>query len=487
MAIGNSINEQTIGICGFTGTSFTGSPATQFNIQVGGATSSTLASVAPSATSGVPLISQGAASNPAFGTAVVQGGGTGATTLTNHGVLIGKATSAIVATAVGSAGQVLQSGGASADPIYSTATYPSTAGTTGNVLTSDGTNWNSSAPATSGTVTSVSGTANQVAVATGTTTPVISLIGPYTPATYTSHGVLIGEGTSSIAATSAGSAGQVLQSGGASADPTWTTATFPSTATGTGKVLIANGTNWVDSTPTFPNASASSGKFIQSDGTNWIASTPTLPTSAGTSGKVLQSNGTNYVESTPTYPSASGSAGKILRSDGTNNVYSTATFPDTAGTSGNVLTSDGTNWTSAASSSTKSFSSSVTAGNGNPADSTTYYLANADVLTISTVSNKIQARIYIPYTCTITKVIGSFRVIGTLGSTENCTLFLRLNDTTNTNITTTLQLSSSENPINNTSLSIAVSAGDYLSFGFTCPAWVTNPTNVGVSLIVSTN
>ena len=85
------------------------------------------------------------------------------------------------------------------------------------------------APATAGTVTSVSGTANQVAVATGTTTPVISLVGPYTPATYTAHGVLIGEGTSSIVALAAGTAGQILQSGGASADPAYSTSTYPAT------------------------------------------------------------------------------------------------------------------------------------------------------------------------------------------------------------------------------------------------------------------
>lgn len=82
---------------------------------------------------------------------------------------------------------------------------------------------------TTGTVTSVTGTANQVAVATGTTTPVISLIGPYTPSTYTAHGVLIGEGTSSIVALGAGAAGQILQSGGASADPAYSTSTYPST------------------------------------------------------------------------------------------------------------------------------------------------------------------------------------------------------------------------------------------------------------------
>lgn len=71
--------------------------------------------------------------------------------------------------------------------------------------------------------------------------------------TLTSHGVLIGAGTSPIAATAAGSAGQVLQSGGASADPAYSTATYPATATGTGTILRADGTNWAATTATYPN------------------------------------------------------------------------------------------------------------------------------------------------------------------------------------------------------------------------------------------
>ena len=75
------------------------------------------------------------------GTAVdVAHGGTGRTTLTNHGVLVGAGTTAITQLAAGSAGQVLQSGGASADPAYSTPTYPSASGSTGVILRSDGTN-----------------------------------------------------------------------------------------------------------------------------------------------------------------------------------------------------------------------------------------------------------------------------------------------------------------------------------------------------------
>lgn len=60
---------------------------TNHNVLVGAGTA-TITNVAPSATSGVPLISQGAAADPAFGTAVVAGGGTGATSFNINGVVI---------------------------------------------------------------------------------------------------------------------------------------------------------------------------------------------------------------------------------------------------------------------------------------------------------------------------------------------------------------------------------------------------------------
>lgn len=200
-----------------------------------------------------------------------------------------------------------------------------------------------------GGVTSVSGTANRI-TSTGGTTPVINIAPTYVgqtsittlgtvttgvwngttiavanggtgATTLTNHGVLLGQGTSPVVATAAGSAGQVLQSGGASADPAYSTATFPATATGTGTILRADGTNWVASTPTFPNAASTAGKVIVSDGTNFITSTPTFPNASATSGKIIKSDGTNWVASTETYAAP--------------------------GTSGNVMTSNGTNWTSA--------------------------------------------------------------------------------------------------------------------------------------------
>lgn len=183
----------------------------------------------------------------------------------------------------------------------------------------------------------------------------------------TNHAVQVGNASGSLTSLGTGSSGQVLQSGGALADPAYSTATYPSTATGTGTILRANGTNWVattatypntagtagkvlisdginivSSTPTFPNASATLGKFIQSDGTNWIASTPTLPTTAGTSGTLMTSNGTNFINTTATYPGTSGTTGTILRSNGTNWVNTSSTYPTTT-TANQILYSSATN------------------------------------------------------------------------------------------------------------------------------------------------
>jgi hypothetical protein len=156
MVAANSINESVTGIVGFTSTSFTATPVTQYNVQLGGATSSTLAQAAPTATTGIPLVSAGAAANPAFSTASVAGGGTGAVSLTGvltgngtspitaspvtqYAPVIGGASNAVASTSVGTAGQVLQSSGAGVNAAYSTATYPSTT-TVSQVLYSSATN-----------------------------------------------------------------------------------------------------------------------------------------------------------------------------------------------------------------------------------------------------------------------------------------------------------------------------------------------------------
>ena len=79
--------------------------------------------MAPSATSGVPFISQGASADPIFGTAVVAGGGTGATSFSdNNSVVLTGATgtSALVSLTTGASGKVLTSNGAGVAPSWET-------------------------------------------------------------------------------------------------------------------------------------------------------------------------------------------------------------------------------------------------------------------------------------------------------------------------------------------------------------------------------
>ncbi len=99
MTEANAINAATTGIVGNTGTGFTGTAVTQYNVITGAATSSTLNNVAPSATSGVPLISQGSSAQPIFGTAAIAGGGTNATSMsTSTGIVKYDGTSLVTST-----------------------------------------------------------------------------------------------------------------------------------------------------------------------------------------------------------------------------------------------------------------------------------------------------------------------------------------------------------------------------------------------------
>jgi hypothetical protein len=118
------------------------------------------------------------------------------------------------------------------------------------------------------------------------------------PISTTQYAVLVGGASNSVASVGPGSAGQALLSGGAAANPAYSTPTYPSASGSSGQVIISNGTNNVYSTPTFPNASATARKIIVSDGTNWTASTETYAV-PGASGNILTSDGTNWTSATP--------------------------------------------------------------------------------------------------------------------------------------------------------------------------------------------
>lgn len=115
----------------------TGTAITQYSVLTAGS-SNAPNSVAPSSTSGVALVSNGATSQPSFTTVSVGGGGTGVTTVTGvlsgnggttlsasavtqHSVIVGGATNLLTSVAPSStSGIALVSGGSSANPSFTT-------------------------------------------------------------------------------------------------------------------------------------------------------------------------------------------------------------------------------------------------------------------------------------------------------------------------------------------------------------------------------
>jgi len=132
-------------------------------------------------------------------------GGTGVATLTQYGVLVGNGATDIQALAVGSTNEVLL-GNTGANPSWGT--VGNSALTNSSVTLSDGDNIT-----VTGSPLSLGGTAT------------IALSG------MTQYALQVGNASGSLTDLAIGNAGQVLQSGGAGADPAWSTATYPSTAT----------------------------------------------------------------------------------------------------------------------------------------------------------------------------------------------------------------------------------------------------------------
>ncbi len=269
----------------------------------------------------------------ASGLSVPQGG-TGDTTLTAHAVLVGEGTSPVATVGPGSAGQVLQSGGALADPAYSTATYPSTT-TANQLLYSSATN----------TVSGLATANNAVLVTNGSGVPSFSVSGLGVAqggtgdTTLTAHAVLVGEGTSPVAQIGPGATGQILM-GNTGADPSFSTASYPST-TSINQILYSSAANTVTGLATANNAIlVTNGSGVPS----FSASGLSVP-QGGTGDTTLTAHAVLVGEGTsPVATVGPGSAGQILQSGGAlaDPAYSTATYPSTT-TANQLLYSSATN------------------------------------------------------------------------------------------------------------------------------------------------
>jgi len=111
----------------------------------------------------------------------------------------------------------------------------------------------------------------------------------------------------------------------------------------------------------------------------------------------------------------------------------------------------------------------------NPSDATTYFIGGNYSLTPNT--NSTVGRIYIPKTGTVKAVYFVITKTGTTGTSEQSTLSIRINNTTDTTISATVDTSvSTVIPVINAAMSLAVTVGDLFEIKWVTPTWVTNPT-----------
>lgn len=175
------------------------------------------------------------------------------TAITQHDVLVGGSSNAVTSVGPGSAGQILLSGGASADPSYVTPT--------------------------AGTGLSI--TTNASTLTYTLSTPVSVANGGTGASSFTAHSLIVGEGTSAMFALGAATNGQI-PIGSTGADPVLATITGGSGITvsnGAGTITISasgSGVTWNDTTGTSATLAASNG-YVADNGS---LVTFTLPVTA---------------------------------------------------------------------------------------------------------------------------------------------------------------------------------------------------------------
>lgn len=109
-----------------------------------------------------------------------------------------------------------------------------------------------------------------------------------------------------------------------------------------------------------------------------------------------------------------------------------------------------------------------------PLDATTYYFGS--LFTIAPGTGAGTAKVYIPKAGRITRCVLFFNQ--SAGSAETSTMVIRLNNTSDTTISSAITNDAGVTTFSNTALNIPVVLGDYIEFKWTTPTWGTNPTNV---------
>lgn len=136
----------------------------------------------------------------------------------------------------------------------------------------------------------------------------------------------------------------------------------------------------------------------------------------------------------------------------------------------NIKTINGTSILGSGSIPVLGYTLSVQALTSSPTDAQTIYFGNLPKAPVTTANI---SKVYIPKTGTI-KRAEIYCYSGTAGTNQAWSGYVRLNNATDTLIAT-LSVATNERVFSNSSLSIAVVAGDYIEIKFINPTWATNP------------
>jgi len=252
---------------------------------------------------------------------------------------------------------------------------------------------------------------------------------------------------------------------------TATTQTFATGTTGT-DFNISSAT----STHTFnlPDASAvNRGALTSADWSTFNSKEPALTKgnlTEATSSVLTISGGTNAVI-------GSGTSIQVAQASGSTNGYlssadwTTFNGKQAALVSGtNIKTVNGTTLLGSGNLTTLGYTLSVQALTSSPVDAQTIYFGNLPKAPVTVAAT---SKVYIPRAGTI-KRAEIYCYSGTAGTNQAWSGYVRLNNATDTLIAT-LSVATNERVFSNSSLSIAVVAGDYIEIKFINPTWATNP------------
>lgn len=218
-------------------------------------------------------------------------GGTGFGTYTVGDVLYAASTTTLGKLVSVAVGNVLHAGGVAAIPTWGGVSL--TADVSGILPTANGGTNNAfttfSGPATSAKTFTLPNASSTILTSNAAVTVGQGGTGG---TNYTAHGVIVGNGTSAMAATGTGTSGQVLTSNGSGSDPTFQTITGTGTVTSIatssplgGGTITGSGTLTCATCTTSAAAMTAHGVAVGGGSQTLVATT------AGTSGQILTSNG----------------------------------------------------------------------------------------------------------------------------------------------------------------------------------------------------